>query len=81
MDAIPTIKLYKGDKELTCNAADEERLAADGWGREMAPLSEPEPEPEPEAVPELESGVYEDPNPTMLDPVGEAKAKPKRTKK
>ncbi len=43
-------------------------------------------EPETVDAPAPEQGVegpgpFDDPNPTMLDPVGEAKVKPKRTKK
>jgi len=47
-------------------------------------IAEAEPETVDDPAPEqgVESPVrYEDPNPTMLDPVGESKAKSKRTKK
>jgi hypothetical protein len=45
MDQIPTVELFRGDKRITANESDEARLAADGWEREVAPLSEPEAKP------------------------------------
>jgi len=41
---IPTVKLYKGDKRLNCNASDEARFVADGWVRKPAAKT-PEVEP------------------------------------
>ena len=31
MAGIPTMKLYKGDKILTCNVSDKDRFIKDGW--------------------------------------------------
>ena len=45
MAGLPTIEMFKGEKRLICNEADEAQFAEKGWGREVAA-----PEPAPEKV-------------------------------
>ena len=39
MAGLPTIEMFKGEKRLICNEADEAQFAADGWGREKPPTA------------------------------------------